>query len=321
MPNDLPRFPIKRLPKDFPIQALTPLKHSKYDFDPSEPRSHSIFRFRYKLGTDQYQYITGIVNSPTAPFITVTSPCRISLAMSPPNPIPPATTDLLPPLSSIRLLKSSPHRSQAPSSHVPGYLDSLLPLPMLQYPQDPPPPRTTSSPSDKCPPDLSAPPSPATTSPPTPTDRSSTGSSSPPRLAPTATTKTSSPKKRSTRRSWMTVKRRSSSSKPASSGTSTPSLTPRPAMSKMAVSQRLLSLSAEGSRTQPSGSRSSMTVEWRGIPPRTALTTSRTSARSMPPPSIQLTLQSRSPIGSTRPFKGPPPLTPHSSTPSEPPTT
>ncbi len=52
MPNDLPRFPIKRLPKDFPIQSLTPLKRSKYNFDPSEPRSHSIFRFRYKLGTD-----------------------------------------------------------------------------------------------------------------------------------------------------------------------------------------------------------------------------------------------------------------------------
>src|SRR6266481_6092310 len=118
-----------------------------------------------------YQYIAGIVNYPTAPFITVTSPCRISLAMTPQNPpAPQATEDPLPPLSSIRLLKSSPRRSQAPSSHVPGYLDSLLPLPMLQYLQDPPLPRTTSSPSDKCLPDPSAPPSPATTSPPTPTD-------------------------------------------------------------------------------------------------------------------------------------------------------
>ncbi len=52
MPNDLPRFPIKRLPKDFPTKDLTPLKRSQYDFDPSEPRSHSIFRFRYKLRTD-----------------------------------------------------------------------------------------------------------------------------------------------------------------------------------------------------------------------------------------------------------------------------
>ncbi len=52
MPNDLPCFPIERLPKDFPFEKLTPLKRSKYDFDPSEPRSHSIFRFRYKLGTD-----------------------------------------------------------------------------------------------------------------------------------------------------------------------------------------------------------------------------------------------------------------------------
>src|SRR6266404_5496738 len=114
-----------------------------------------------------YQYTTGIVNCPTAPFITVTSPCRISLAMTPQNPMtPPATEDLLPLLSLIRLLKSSPHRSQAPSSHVPGYLDSLLPLPMLQYPQDPPQPPTISSPSDKCLLNQSAPPSPAMTSPP-----------------------------------------------------------------------------------------------------------------------------------------------------------
>src|SRR6266478_5746137 len=92
-------------------------------------------------------------------------------------------------------------------------------------------------------------------------------------------------------------------------------------MLKMAVSQHLLSLSGEGSQTQPNGSRSSMTVEWQGIPPRTALTTSRTYARSMPPPSIQLTLQSHCRTGSTRPFRGPPPLTPPSSTPSKPPTT
>src|SRR6266403_494941 len=43
---------INPLPTDFPLKDLTPLKRSKYDFDPSEPRSHSIFRFRYKLGTD-----------------------------------------------------------------------------------------------------------------------------------------------------------------------------------------------------------------------------------------------------------------------------
>ncbi len=51
MPNNLPHFPIKQLPKDFPIEQLTPLKHSKYDFDPSESRSNSIFRFRYKLSS------------------------------------------------------------------------------------------------------------------------------------------------------------------------------------------------------------------------------------------------------------------------------
>src|SRR6266478_87982 len=144
--------------------------------------------------------------------------------MTPQNPpAPQAMEDPLPPLSSIRLLKSSPRHSQPPSSHVPGYLDSLLPLPMLQYPQDPPLPKTTSSPLDNCPLVQSTPPWPATPSPPILTDRSLMDLSSPPRPAPTATTKTSPPKKRTTRRSWMTVKRRSSSSKPASSGTLTPS--------------------------------------------------------------------------------------------------
>src|SRR6266404_4917008 len=202
-----------------------------------------------------YQYITGIVNYPTAPFITVTSPCRISLAMTPQNPpAPPATEDPLPPLSSIHLLKSSPHRSQAPSSHVPGYLDSLLLLPMLQYPQDPPLPPTISSPSDRCLPDQSVPPLPATTSPPIPTAQSSTGSSSPPRLAPTATTKTSPPRKRTTKRSWMTMKRRSSFLKPASSDTSTPSPNPPKDTSKMVGLQRSPSPAVEGSRTRPNGS-------------------------------------------------------------------
>src|SRR6266478_1904672 len=132
--------------------------------------------------------------------------------MTPQNPPAPLSTgDPLPPLSLIRLLKSSPRRSQAPSSHVPKYLDSLLPLPMLQYPQDPPPPPTISSPSDKCPPDRSEAQSPVTTSLPTPIDPSSTGWSSPPKLAPTASNKTWLPKKQTTKRSWMTVKRRSSS--------------------------------------------------------------------------------------------------------------
>ncbi len=155
-----------------------------------------------------YQYITGIVNYPTAPFITVTSPCQISLAMTPQNPpVPPSTEDPLPPLSSIRLLKSSPRRSQVPMSHIPEYLDSLLPLPMLQYPQDPPPPPTISSPSDKCPLDRSAAPLPVTTSLQTPIAPSSMDWSSPPRPAPTTTTKTWPPKKWTTKRSWMTVKR------------------------------------------------------------------------------------------------------------------
>src|SRR6266403_516480 len=61
------------------------------------------------------------------------------LTPAPHAPVPagPSTEDPLPPLSSICLLKSSPHRSQAPSPHIPDYLDSFLLLPMLQYPQDP----------------------------------------------------------------------------------------------------------------------------------------------------------------------------------------
>src|SRR6266446_369565 len=147
------------------------------------------------------------------------------------------------------------------------------------------------------------------------------GWSSPPRHALTATTKTSPSKKWTTKRSWMTVKRRSSFLKPASSGTSTPSPNPPKDTLKTVDSQRSPSPAEEGSQTQPNGSRSLTTVEWWGIPLRMALTTSRTCARSMHPPSIQLTLRSRYRTGSTRPFKGPPPLTRPSSTPFEPPTT
>ncbi len=247
MPNDLPRFPIKQLPKDFPIKDLTPSNAPSTTSTPQNPAPTVSSASATSLEPTTYQYITGIANYPTAPFITATSPCRISLAMTPQNPTPPATTDPLPLLSSIHLLKSSPRRSQVPSSQIPEYLDSLLPLPMLQYPQDPPPLKTTSSPSDKCLPDQSVPPSPATTSPPTPIDQSSTGSLSPPRLALTTTTRTLPPKKRTTKRSWMTVRRQSNSLRPASSGTSTPSPNPRLGMSKTAVSQRLLSPSGEGS--------------------------------------------------------------------------
>src|SRR6266478_2553514 len=79
--------------------------------------------------------------------------------------------------------------------------------------------------------------------------------------------------------------------------------------SRTVTSPPSLSPAEEGSQAQPSGSRSSMTVGWRGTPPRMALTTSRMCARSMHPPSIQLTLQSLYPIGSTKPFKGQPPDT------------
>src|SRR6266478_4557401 len=92
-------------------------------------------------------------------------------------------------------------------------------------------------------------------------------------------------------------------------------------MSRMATSPPSLSPVVEDYQTQPSGSGSSTMVGWWGTPQRTALTTSRTCARSMHPPSIQLTLRSRYLTGSTRPFKGPPPLTLPSLTPSKPPTT
>src|SRR6266446_2462921 len=190
--NTFPRTSLSKnsLPSNVPSTTSTPLNPALTASSTSDTNS----------GPTTYQYITGIVNYPTAPFITATSPCQISLAMTPQNPpTPPATEDPLPPLSSIHLLKSSPRCSQAPSSHVPGYLDSLLPLPMLQYPQDPPQPPTTSSPSDRCLPSQSMPPLPATTSLPTCTAQSSMGSLSPPKLAPIATAKTSPPRKQTTK--------------------------------------------------------------------------------------------------------------------------
>src|SRR6266436_2706000 len=119
----------------------------------------------------------------------------------------------------------------------------------------------------------------------------------------------------------MTVKRRLSFLKPASSGILTHSPSPPRDTSRTAASQRSPSPVVEDSPTQQSGSRSSTMEEWRGILLRTVRTTSRTCARSMHPPSIQLTLRSRYRTGSTKPFKGPPPLTLPSSTPSRPPTT
>src|SRR6266478_7911948 len=89
----------------------------------------------------------GTVSSTTAPFITPTRLCQTTLAMTLPNPQPHLhTKDPLPPLSSIRLLKSSPHHSQPSLAHTPEYLDSLLLLPMLQYPLEktPPPPTVTA---------------------------------------------------------------------------------------------------------------------------------------------------------------------------------
>ncbi len=306
-PTISPVFLSNTFQKTFPSKILLPSNVLNMTSTPPNPAPTASSASVTSSEPTTYQYITGIVNYPTAPFITATSPCRISLAMTPQNPLAPqATEDPLPQLSSICLLKSSPRCSQAPSSHVPGYLDSLLPLPMLQYPQDPPPLPTTSSPSDKCPPDRSAAPSPATISPLTLTGPLSTDLSSPPRPAPIASSKTSPLKKRITKRSWMTVKRQSSSLRRDLSATSTPSPNHPTATSKTVALPPSLSLAAADYRTRPNGLRSSTMVEWRGTPQRTALTTSHTCARSMHPPSIQLTLRSRYLTGSMKPFKGPP---------------
>src|SRR6266403_2229115 len=60
-------------PSNAPTTTLTPLNPalaaSSASVTSSEPTT--------------YQYISGIVNYPTATFITITSPCRISLAITP----------------------------------------------------------------------------------------------------------------------------------------------------------------------------------------------------------------------------------------------
>src|SRR6266478_5523037 len=180
-PTIFPAFLSNAFLKTSPLKILLPSNTPNMTSTPPNPGLTVSSASDTNLGPTTCQYITGIVNYPTAPFITATSPCQISLTMTPQNPpAPQSTEDPLPLLSLIRLLKSSPRHSQAPSSHIPGYLDSLLPLPMLQYPQDPLPPPTISSPSDKCPRDQSVPPLPATTSLPTLIAQLSTGSSSPP---------------------------------------------------------------------------------------------------------------------------------------------
>ncbi len=96
---------------------------------------------------------TGTVSFTTAPFTTPTRLCQTTLAMTPPNPQPcPHTEDLLPPLLSICLLKSSPCHTQPSLAHTLDYLDLLLPLPMLQYPlEEALSSPTISSPLGRCP--------------------------------------------------------------------------------------------------------------------------------------------------------------------------
>src|SRR6266404_7763426 len=104
----------------------------------------------------------------------------------------------------------------------------------------------------------------------------------------------------------MTVKRQLNSLKPALSVTSTPSPNHLKDTSRMVASLPSPYPVVVDSQTLPSGSRSLRMVGSPDIRQRTDLTTSCTCARFMPPPSIQLTLRSLYPIGSTKPFKGRP---------------
>ncbi len=69
------------------FQATSPLKslpHSNVPsttLTPPNPTHTASSTSTTSSAHPTYQYIAGIVNSPTAPFITVTSPCWISLAM------------------------------------------------------------------------------------------------------------------------------------------------------------------------------------------------------------------------------------------------
>src|SRR6266436_4559158 len=210
--------------KTFLSKSSPPSNSPSMTSTPPNPARTVSFASATSSAQPTYQYITGIVNSPTAPFITATRACRISLAMTPQNPLAlPSTEDPLPLLSLIRLLKTSPWCSQPSLAHTPGNLDSLLLLPVLQYPRDPQPPPTIYSLSDKCPLNQSIVPSPATTSQPTPTDPSSMDSLSPQRHAPIASNKIWQPKKPNTRRSWMTTTKQLSSWRPTLSGISKPS--------------------------------------------------------------------------------------------------
>ncbi len=225
--------------------------------------------------------------------------------MSLPNHQQPQTGDPLPPLLSICLLKSSPLLSQPSSPRLPDYLDCLLLLPTLQYPPDKTPaPSTSSSPLDDSPHDLSIAPSLHTTWTHPPIIPSSMGWSSPQKHTHASSTSNSPPRKKAIRRRWMTLMKPLSSLKPVSSGTSTPSATLQTATSRTADSLTSPSLSETDSPAQPNGSSNLMMAKSLAIQRKMVLTTSPTSARFMQHPSTQLTLQSLSPIGSTKPFKG-----------------
>ena len=94
--------------------------------------------------------------------------------------------------------------------------------------------------------------------------------------------------------------------RPTLLGTSTPSPSHLRDTLKMVTLPPSPSPAATDSLTWPNGSRNSTMVGLLGTQQRMALTTSPTSARSMLPPNIWLTLQSLYPIGSMKPFKGQP---------------
>ncbi len=94
--------------------------------------------------------------------------------------------------------------------------------------------------------------------------------------------------------------------RPTLLGTSTPSPSHLRDTLKMVTLPPSPSPAATDSQTLPNGLRSSTTVESQATRQKTALMTSCMCARSMHPPSIQLTLRSLYPIGSTKPFKGQP---------------
>ncbi len=93
-PTILPASPLKSSQKTSRSKTSLPSNAPNTTSTPPSPAPIASSASTISSEPTTYQYITGIVNYPTAPFITATSPCRISLAMTLQNPTPPATEDL-----------------------------------------------------------------------------------------------------------------------------------------------------------------------------------------------------------------------------------